>query len=103
MKEQHFTTQRTARYYTIGELNNKTKTIWIVLHGYMQSAAFFIKQFEVLKNDTTFIVAPEALSRAYVNGVSGKVGASWMTKEERESEIADYIFYLNSLSKHILS
>ncbi|NUM49998.1 MAG: phospholipase [Flavobacteriales bacterium] len=102
MKEEHFTTQRTARYYTLGELNHNTKTIWIVLHGYMQSARFFIKQFKELKNDTAFIVAPEALSRAYVNGVSGKVGASWMTKEERENEIADYIFYLNTLSKHIL-
>lgn len=102
MQEEHFVTQRTARYYTMGYLNKNTKTIWIVFHGYMQSARFFINQLEVLKNDTTFIVAPEALSRAYVNGVSGKVGASWMTKEDRENEIADSIFYLNTLSKHIL-
>jgi len=103
MKEKHFETRRTARYYTLGNYNENTEIIWIVLHGYMQSAKYFLKQFEILKNNKTFIVAPEALSRAYINGVSGKVGASWMTKEDRETEISDYVFYLNSLSKHILS
>jgi predicted esterase len=103
MKENHFETKRTARYYSLGNCNENTENVWIVLHGYMQPAKFFLKQFELFKNSKTYIVAPEALSRAYVSGVSGKVGASWMTKEDREKEISDYVFYLNSLSNQILS
>ncbi len=27
-------TTKSARYFQIGEINSKTKNIWIVLHGY---------------------------------------------------------------------
>ncbi len=97
MKEHHLEVKRTARYFTIGELHERTKHIWFVLHGYGQLAQFFIKKFDVLLNDHTFVVAPEGLSRFYLEGVSGRVGASWMTREERAYEINDYIFYLNEL------
>jgi predicted esterase len=102
MKEHHLEVKRTARYFTLGTLNKQTKTIWFVLHGYGQLAQFFLKKFEVLHNETTFIVAPEALSRFYLQGVSGRVGATWMTKEERAAEIDDYIFYLNHLYDTLL-
>ncbi|WP_428662868.1 alpha/beta hydrolase [Runella sp.] len=102
MQEHHLEVKRTARYFTLGTLNEQTKHIWFVLHGYGQLAQFFIKKFEVLHNDDTFIVAPEALSRFYLQGVSGRVGASWMTKEERAYEIDDYIFYLNQLYDSLL-
>lgn len=52
------------------------------------------------------IVAPEALSRFYVE-VSGKthadthVGASWMTREDRLSDIEDNVEYLDALHAHI--
>lgn len=102
MKEHHLEVKRTARYFTLGTLNEQTTTIWFVLHGYGQLAQFFIKKFEVFNNESTFIVAPEALSRFYLQGVSGRVGATWMTKEERTAEIDDYIFYLNHLYDTLL-
>ncbi|AEI50370.1 alpha/beta hydrolase [Runella slithyformis] len=102
MNEHQLEVKRTARYFTLGTLNNQTKTIWFVLHGYGQLAQFFIKKFEVLNNESTFIVAPEALSRFYLQGVSGRVGATWMTKEARAAEIDDYIFYLNHLYDTLL-
>lgn len=43
------------------------------------------------------VVAPEGLHRFYVEGYSGKVGASWMTKEARTDDIVDYVEYLNRL------
>jgi predicted esterase len=49
------------------------------------------------------IVAPEALSRYYLDGlrggshVSSAVGATWMTREDRDSEIADQVSYLDTL------
>lgn len=43
------------------------------------------------------MVAPEALSKFYFDGLTGEVGASWMTKANREDEIADYANYLQQV------
>ncbi|MCO6501290.1 MAG: dienelactone hydrolase family protein [Vicingus serpentipes] len=87
---------RTAQYYTLGNLE-APKSIWFVLHGYGYSAKYFIKKFEPILTDNILVVAPEGLSKFYLNGVNGRVGASWMTKENREEEIDDYIDFLNRL------
>lgn len=96
-----FQTEKTARYFTLGKLNEQTKQLWFVCHGYGQLAEYFIRKFEVLNDGNTFVVAPEALSRFYLEGFSGRVGASWMTKTEREIEIRDYTNYLSGLFKHL--
>ena len=96
-KENHIKVTRTARYYTLGELNNKTKKVWIVLHGHKMLAGNFIKIFAELADEGDYIISPEALSRLYVKGDYGDVGANWMTKEDRESEISDYVNYLDEL------
>ena len=96
-----------ARYYTLGELNSSTKSIWIVLHGYGQLAAYFIKKFDALSYSNIYVIAPEALSRFYVDPLqstgraSDRVGASWMTKENRLVDIENYISYLNALYQHL--
>lgn len=96
----HIVVDKTATYYTLG--NPKTaKTIWFVLHGYGMLAEFFIKKFEPILNDETCIIAPEGLSKFYTKGFYGRVGATWMTKEDREVEINDYINYLNQLHQFI--
>lgn len=94
--------KKTAHYYTLGNLDAPT-TIWFVLHGYGYSAKYFIKKFESILNDNTLIIAPEGLSKFYLSGVNGRVGASWMTKENREEEIIDYINYLNQLYTTIVN
>ncbi len=91
------TTTKTARYFTLGGLTPDTEEIWIVLHGYAQLAADFIKTFEAIATPERFIVAPEALSRFYAKGFGGKPAATWMTSESREEEIKDYVNYLNAL------
>lgn len=96
-KENHIKVTRTARYYTLGEINNNTKKVWIVLHGHKMLAGNFIKTFAELADAGDYIIAPEALSRLYVKGDYGDVGANWMTKEDRESEISDYVNYLDEL------
>ena len=95
--EKHIAVERTARYFTLGELNEHTQQIWFVCHGYGQLAEYFIKKFAVLNNGKTYVVAPEGLSRFYLEGHSGRVGATWMTKEDRLNDIKDNIHYLNSL------
>lgn len=92
---------RTARYFTLGEMNEHTKRVWFVLHGYGQLAEYFIRKFETIQNHGTLIVAPEALSRFYQDHESGRVGASWMTREDRLSEIDDYVAYLESVQREI--
>jgi predicted esterase len=72
-----------------------------VLHGYGQLAEFFIRKFG-LPEDEYFLVAPEGMHRFYLNGSSGRVGASWMTKEERESDISDNLNWLDELHARIM-
>lgn len=86
---------RTGRFFTLNSVSQKTKNVWIVFHGYGQLAEYFIKHFEELDASENFIVAPEGLSRFYIDGLSGRVGASWMTKEDRDDEIEDQSNYLN--------
>lgn len=94
---------RTARYYLVGEPSPSVRDVWFVCHGYAQPAAAFISQFEPIADQSRLIVAPEALSRFYVtnsskfHGADDTVGASWMTREDRENEIADYVAYLDDL------
>lgn len=96
-----------ARYFTLGELTSSTKAIWIVLHGYGQLASYFIKKFDSLSSSNIYVVAPEALSRFYTDPLqstgraSDRVGATWMTKENRLVDIENYLTFLNTLSKHL--
>ena len=99
MTEQHLVTQRTARYYTLGMPSEQITDLWLVCHGYGQLARYFLRHFAPLDNGRTVIVAPEAFSRFYLDGFSGRVGATWMTKEDRLAEINDQAAYLKLLLK----
>jgi predicted esterase len=48
------------------------------------------------------VIAPEGLSRFYLNGTSGRVGASWMTRDDRLHEINDHVNFLNRLAEKVL-
>jgi len=97
VSEHHISVTRTARYYTLGELNNNTKDIWILIHGHKQLAGKFILNFSELSDKGSFMITPEGLMRFYLQGDYGDIGASWMTKEDRESDIKDYVSYLDKL------
>lgn len=90
---------KTFRYNTIGNPNT-AKTIIYVLHGYGQLSEYFIQKFDELKEEY-FIVAPEGMHRFYLRGSSGRVGASWMTKEDRMNDISDNLNWLNQLESEI--
>jgi len=88
---------RTARIATLGTPST-TDTWWLVLHGYGELAPEFIQAFEPIAAPHRAVVAPEGLSRFYVDGTThhNHVGASWMTQEERKYEIEDYIQYIDA-------
>ena len=98
MRKHSIKIEKTAYYYSIGELNNETNEIWIACHGYGQLAKYFIKKFECIEKKNRFIIAPEGLNKFYIDGYSGRVGANWMTKEQRADEIDDYCLYLEQLT-----
>ncbi|MBS1904555.1 MAG: phospholipase [Bacteroidetes bacterium] len=101
-KEHHIKSVRTARLYTLGSFEGKGKHLWIATHGYASLARDFITCFEPIVDDRTLVVAPEGLSRFYTKGFAGGVGASWMTKEDREFEIYDYVEYLDRIAEGII-
>ncbi|MBD2700745.1 phospholipase [Spirosoma sp. BT702] len=102
LQEHHLSVRRTARYYTLGELTSQTKNIWFCLHGFGQLARYFSRKFESLVNEETVVIVPEGLSRLYLNGEFQRVGASWLTREAKDEEIADFLAYLNTLYDRIL-
>ena len=95
MEERFIHVQRTARYHLLGDPRN-AKAIWIVVHGYGQLARFFLNNFEGLEDDLC-LVAPEGLSRFYLDPEHQRVGATWMTREDRLHEIEDHVAYLDRL------
>jgi predicted esterase len=89
-------TARTGRYHTLGDVARASE-LWFLLHGYGQSAADLLERCAALAAPQRALVAPEALSRFYLRRGTGTVGASWMTREERASEIADVVRYLDAV------
>ena len=99
---------RSARYYSLGPTHGFPRELWIVCHGYGQLARRFIEQFTALDDGTRLIVAPEALSRFYLDPIperreqrNPRVGASWMTRDDREAEIADQVTYLDLVAGEV--
>jgi predicted esterase len=93
-EENYLIVEKTTRYYSNVPENNKLNSLWIVIHGYAQLAREFIEEFEFLSDAKALIIAPEGLSRFYFKN---KIGASWMTKEDRLNEINDYVNYLDKI------
>ena len=103
MNRKKITISKTAQYFTLGEATKDVEQVWIVCHGYGQLANYFIKKFEILNNGKNLIVAPEALHRFYTTGFSGRVGASWMTKEERLDDINDYVNFIDAVYNEVIA
>ncbi|MFN3917872.1 MAG: alpha/beta hydrolase [Flavobacteriales bacterium] len=103
MIQHNIKVEKTARYFVLGQPSEKTKRIWFVYHGYAQLANYFLKKFESLDNEQDMIIAPEGLHRFYWSGFSGKVVASWMTKEDRLNDIDDYVNFLNRVYDEVIS
>lgn len=97
IKEQHIKIQVETPFYTLNELGDKTEHVWLVFHGYGQLASYFLKKFEILDSNKHFIIAPQGLSKFYQQGFYGRVGASWMTKEDRLTDIKNQYQYIQSV------
>ncbi len=83
--------------------SEQPRELWFACHGYGQLASTFIRDLSALDDGTRLIVAPEALSRFYLDSPDQNVGASWMTREDRQNEIDDYLKYLDSVRANVFS
>lgn len=99
-----------GRYFKLGEITAETKAVWFVLHGYGQLAQYFLPKFKSLIAHNICVIAPEGLSHYYLEDTSSRnksgstrVGASWMTRENRLADIENYLTYLDSVFKREVS
>ena len=131
MKPLHLPVSRTARYFLLGQ--QPAGELVLGLHGHAQLAARFLRLLAPLwalfqgpraagaalvvatialaaarASGQTLVVAPEALSRFYLetrlNGQHGPaIGATWLTREHREADLQDHFAYLDRLLAHLLA
>jgi predicted esterase len=94
----------------MGSFDAPLDEVWIVCHGHGQLASRFLTRFIPLEREDRLFLAPEALSRYYLSAPQSgphapntPVGATWMTSEDRECEIEDYVRYLDLLYEEIFS
>lgn len=83
--------------FKVVEPQNEVRRLLFVLHGYGQLIHYFSRKFEGVQLENTLLVFPEGRHRFYLSGNSGRVGASWMTKEWREEDIR-----MNNLALNLL-
>lgn len=101
-------TIRTGRYAMAGAEPMHADRIWFVLHGYGQLAPRFLRPFEGIIPPDTCVVAPEGLSRFYLElprvdgGHLQRVGATWLTRESRETEITDAHRWLDGVYEAVV-
>ncbi len=97
MQKNTLKTPRTASYYSTEIGPKEPEEVWLLFHGYGQSANYFLMNFKDFEAQNSLLIAPEGLSKFYLKGVDGRVGASWMTKENREDEIQDQLDFVDNL------
>jgi len=86
-----------APYLKVGSNSQQTKNIWVIFHGYGQLVEEFSKLFSPLISDENILLFPQGLSKFYLRGVDKKIGANWMTSQDRDIDIKNYLKYLDQL------
>ena len=99
----HISVPKTARYSLSGPPPGQGKGLLFALHGYGQLAPYFIQKLAAVAAEGWSVVAPEGNHRFYLKGNSGRVGASWMTAEDRLSDIDDLVGMLDLVYDEILA
>lgn len=89
---------RHARVGIVGDLESATEA-WLILHGYGMLSQGILHWFRKAERPGRVLIAPEGLSRFYIEekGVR-RIGASWMTREDRDHEIEDLLGYLDRVT-----
>jgi predicted esterase len=90
----YFVSRRKTRI--LEHFKSNSYDLIIVLHGYGQLISHFSRKFDSVSEDINLLFV-EGPHRYYLKGSSGRVGASWMTKEDREIDIEENHDLLDAL------
>jgi predicted esterase len=97
-------TERHGRCFELGPTRSESLSeLWLVLHGYGQRADRFLRHFAAHASANRLFVAPEGLSRFYLDEKFERIGASWMTRLDREEEILDTHAWLDRVLLEVRS
>jgi predicted esterase len=88
--------------YSLRKAEQRTDVLVYILHGYGQLAEYFIRKIAGVLPGTVTFVAPEGMHRFYLAGTSGRVGASWMTREARGLDIRENTEMLDLLHDRLV-
>jgi predicted esterase len=107
-RTRYLSVAKTARSYEIGEPRDQTREVWICCHGYGQPAGRFIRLLEPLASPDRIVIAPEGLHRYYLDppdrpAAERRVGATWMTRDDRDHDIFDYVRFLDEVCGTVLA
>ena len=95
MKQVRYTSTNT--FETLNEIGEQTRYIWIVFHGMGYLSRYFLRYFAHLPKDEHYLVAPQAPSKYYMDDRFKNVGASWLTRENTETEIENVLSYVDAV------
>jgi predicted esterase len=97
--------RRTALVALLGpEPGPAVREVWYVLHGQAMGARQILGMARSLDDGTRLLVAPEALNRHYIGpavATNAPMGATWMTRAQREWDVADYVAYLDDVHERM--
>lgn len=96
-KEIEVNYQTTNTYSTLHRLTAQTEYVWIACHGISYLSRYFIKYFNELDAEKNYIIAPQAPAKYYQTKAFRYVGASWLTKENKATEIENVLNYLDAV------
>lgn len=94
-KEATYTATNT--YHTLNEKTQKTKNIWMVFHGMGYLSKYFINYFSELDTEKNYIIAPQAPSKYYQDKGFKHVGASWLTRENTQTETQNILNFVDAV------
>ena len=96
-KEKSVTYQASNSYTTLNTLTDATEYVWMVFHGMGFLSRYFMRSFRDLDPYKHYIIAPQAPSKYYLNDQFKYVGASWLTKEDTQTEITNVMNYVDAV------
>ena len=96
-KEKLLSFETTHPYETLNEWTDKTNRVWLVFHGIGFLSRYFLRYFSHLDPSQNYIIAPQAPSLYYLDPNYRNVGASWLTREGTQRNMANLINYLDVL------
>ena len=87
----------TQPYEVLNSNTGKTKRVWVVFHGIGFLSRYFLRYFSHLDPAENYVIAPQAPSLYYLDTDYRHVGASWLTREHTQRNMANLLNYLDAL------